>query len=696
MKRFQIIFSFILVVSVMLSGCELTRSGDSQPPEPVTEPDGTSAIFDDSSRAVVPSSDILFAQGQALIKFTAETLPELPKKKKEDPDGIAIGSASLDPLFRELGITELEPLLAPVAEIRSQSVDEIDAGTINQIFVAEFDETQSVEDTIDKISQNEKVEYVEPNYIAYASEEGFAIQNSQSVDDPYFQYQWNLEAIQVPQAWQMSTGEGVIVAVLDTGIAYETYDMFVQAPDLAGTNFVAGYDFVNDDPHPNDDQGHGTHVAGTIAQTTNNGKGVASVAYNATVMPIKVLDLSGQGSYAGIIQGITYAVGNGADIINLSLSGRAISQALKEAIDQAYANGVIVVAAAGNSNSAVEYPAAFENVIAVGAMDIKETRAKYSNFGPELDIIAPGGDNSTDINQDGLGDGIVQQTFKNGQYSIFKYAFMEGTSMATPHVSGVIALMLAANPDANPEQIKSILVSTAKNIGDANHFGAGLIQASDAISMLTGVEPTPIDKVTATVPTESSTEVPVPTEETPIETPTGEPTSVPVQPTYTPQPVTPVAGNIIVNSSFEDDMGWVFETTRQTGRYTTDKAHSGNRSVVVGITDSNADQFAYSSVRQQITLPAHANKITLNVHTMPVSFDIPSSDVQLILLLNQHDRVEEHLYQALSNQQHWQLHTFDLTQYKGNTMTIYFGAINNIANGKPTSLYLDDVSLIVE
>lgn len=184
-----------------------------------------------------------------------------------------------------------------------------------------------------------EVEYVEPNYIAHV----FMVPN-----DPYYSYQWHLDnddygGINMESAWDISTGTGVVVAVLDTGVAYENYSIYCQAPDLAGTTFVAGYDFANNDAHPNDDQGHGTHVTGTIAQTTNNNYGVAGVAFDCSIMPVKVLNETGAGYYSWIADGIYYAADNGADIISMSLGGPDPSQTLEDAVTYAYNNGVMVV-----------------------------------------------------------------------------------------------------------------------------------------------------------------------------------------------------------------------------------------------------------------------------------------------------------------------------------------------------------------
>jgi len=324
------------------------------------------------------------------------------------------------------------------------------------------------------------VEYAEPNYIAYA----LMVPN-----DPNYKYQWHLDnsvygGIQMEKAWDVSTGNSsVIVAIVDTGIAYENYGRYCQAPDLAQTCFVSGYDFINNDSHPNDDNNHGTHVAGTIAQSTNNSLGVAGIAFNTCLMPVKVLSSSGSGTYTQVANGIRYAADNGAKVINLSLGGSSSSQTLEDAVAYAYNKGVTIVAACGNSNvSNCDYPAAYNDyVIAVGATRYNETKAPYSSYGSSLDLVAPGGDTSVDQNGDGYGDGVLQQTFASSrQVCSFAYYFFQGTSMATPHVSGIAALLLAKGNATNSDQIRTALQETADDLGPFgwdNTYGWGLVNA---------------------------------------------------------------------------------------------------------------------------------------------------------------------------------------------------------------------------
>jgi subtilisin len=209
-----------------------------------------------------------------------------------------------------------------------------------------------------------------------------------------------------------------------------------------------------------DGNSHGTHVAGTVA-ALNNTTGVLGVAYSADLYAVKVLDSSGSGTYSGIIQGIEWAVSNNMDVINMSLGGSSGSTALQQACDNAYNSGVLVVAAAGNSGSkgkrnTIGYPAKYASVMAVGAVDSSNNRASFSSVGSELEVMAPG------VN-------ILSSVPGNG------YDSYNGTSMASPHVAGAAALIMAGNPGLSNAQVRQKLVDTAKPLGDAFYYGNGVI-----------------------------------------------------------------------------------------------------------------------------------------------------------------------------------------------------------------------------
>jgi serine protease len=342
-----------------------------------------------------------------------------------------------------------------------------------------------------RIRGNEKVEAAEPLMRFTAS----FVPN-----DPAYEKQWNLKMINMPKAWERSKGEGVVVAVLDTGVAFEDHDDFRQVPDLRGTKFVDGYDFVNKDRHANDDHGHGTHVAGTIAQATNNGEGVAGVAFEAAIMPVKVLDHFGGGTSADIADAIRWAADHGANVINMSLGGGGRSAVMEKAVEYARKKGVVVVCAAGNGGRGmVEYPAAYQGSVAVAAVGPSGQRAPYSSWGKELDVAAPGGDK-----RQGEEAGIIQNTIDPKDVSQAVYASYQGTSMATPHVAGVAALLFAAGAKG-PDQVEKALFASAHPpkgaTGWTDQYGHGVIDAEaalQALKKLSGVS----DDVSELLPTE--------------------------------------------------------------------------------------------------------------------------------------------------------------------------------------------------
>lgn len=349
-----------------------------------------------------------------------------------------------------------------------------------------FDTT--VPEMVELYAENSLVEYAEPNYIAYAY---------WAPNDPLYSYQWHFDQINMESAWNQQQGgdPGIIVAVLDSGVAYQDYGPYQQAPDLAGTNFVPGYDFVNNDSHPNDDNGHGTHVTGTIAQTTNNSLGVAGIAFNSSIMPVKVLGAGGSGTYQQIADGVYYAVDNGAMVINCSLGGSSSSSTMYNAVRYAYDNGVVFVAATGNDNGPIGYPARYDECIAVGATRYDKARAPYSNYGTGMELMAPGGDTSVDQNSDGYVDGVLQQTFSGGVFINWAYWFWQGTSMATPHVTGLVALILSGGT-SGIENIRDLLHSTAEDLGAPGYdtvYGYGLIDAAAVFAVVLQVDPSSLD-----------------------------------------------------------------------------------------------------------------------------------------------------------------------------------------------------------
>jgi len=367
-------------------------------------------------------------------------------------------------------------------------------------------DNETVEETVEDLRLDPNVAYAVPNVVAHAAQ---FIPN-----DPGVRLQWNLFdefGIGMPEAWSLAEdagapgGRGAVVALLDSGVAYEDYGRYRRAPDLRRSSFVRGYDFIDGDHHPNDVYGHGTHVAGTIAQATNNGRGVTGIAYNAKIMPLRVLDGYGLGDSAAIARAIRYAVKHRADVINLSLEfdsevAAAEIPGIISAIRFAHRRGAVMVGAAGNDSFGgrrVAYPARAAEVISVGATTQHGCLAWYSNRGNELDLSAPGG--GTDDKpqspaelalcrpKEGAGS-IFQETFTRRRPSHFELVKRyDGTSMASPHVAGIAALLIASGklgPNPSPSAVQQHLQATARDLGDPgfdSRYGWGLVDGARAL-----------------------------------------------------------------------------------------------------------------------------------------------------------------------------------------------------------------------
>jgi len=346
------------------------------------------------------------------------------------------------------------------------SIETLGAGGIQLWHVPEGAELALIE----QLQASPGVEYAELNHRLFALG---------APDDPYYSYQWAHIKIQSPAAWDVTTGSASItIAIIDTGID-------ASHPDLAG-NIVAGYDYVDDDSVPDDGYGHGTHVAGIAAATGDNSLGVAGMAWQARIMPVRVLDDEGSGWDSDVVQGITWACQHGAKILNLSLGGVDYSQAMQDTINNAHSNGCLVVAAMGNSRAEnpTTYPAANDHVLAVAATNRNDAYAYYSQYGAHCDIAAPGG-------EWGPLSGGVYSTMPTGPVFLTEhygysnnYDYMQGTSMATPFVSGLAALVWAVYPSFTPDDIQGTIECTAVDLGPAGwdpDYGYGRISAQAAV-----------------------------------------------------------------------------------------------------------------------------------------------------------------------------------------------------------------------
>ena len=323
-------------------------------------------------------------------------------------------------------------------------------------------------------------------------EENTLVQMQGAPNDPLYQFQWNFKQVNAEAAWEVSAGKDVVVAVIDTGVAAEDAPdrNIKKMRDLAGTEIVKGYDFVDNDAFAWDGHGHGTHVAGTIAQTTGNKYGVAGLAHQSKIMPLRVLNSRGFGQVSDIADAIRFAADNGAQVINMSLGGPLPSLVMKRAVSYAHKKGVTVVAAAGNGGKrAPGFPAAYNDVIAVAATQFDRHTTFYSQWGGFVDIAAPGGNTRIDQDGDGRPDGVMQETLKDGRTNEHDFALYMGTSMASPHVAAAAALVISQGV-THPDKVEAVLKKTAnadekKRFKDNTEFneryGAGIMQADAAV-----------------------------------------------------------------------------------------------------------------------------------------------------------------------------------------------------------------------
>jgi subtilisin family serine protease len=438
-------------------------------------------IFTDEISNIIPGEAIVQLHPDMSAQIT-EAIPTGPSRGHSIPGPRSFGVSDLDRVLADLKTTSVTRITPPAPTMIATAESAV---ALASTFRVRYESETKVETVVERLSNVDGVEYAEPNRYR----ETYVIPN-----DPSFPNQWGLTKINCPAAWDRNTGSAnVVVGVIDTGIDLDHpelaallvpgWDMVDLGPNPTpppGFHFEG--DFMGRDNDPQDEVGHGTHVAGTIACASNNATGVAGVTWSCHLMPVKVLtrivnnadptDVRGVGSSADIAAGIRYAVDHGARVLNLSLGGTQDTQVERDAIAYAISKGAVVVAAMGNafqSGNPTSFPAAYPDVVAVGAINQVDQRAPFSQTGPHIDVAAPG-------------VGVLSTVWDNG------YATMNGTSMASPHVAGVAALILSCNSNLTGAQAADIIRQTARPLRDNpadpvpnDNYGFGCVDAKAAI-----------------------------------------------------------------------------------------------------------------------------------------------------------------------------------------------------------------------
>ncbi len=386
---------------------------------------------------------------------------------------------------------------------RTQQLERIQAwghevyhGRFAPLSVLQLDASKAPDVVIEALRSDPAVRAVDPNYLRHLL---------WTPNDPAFPLQWHLQEgyLGMPTAWDYvpTGGDSTIrVGILDSGVAFEDYLIpdyeqsevaagslmaYLRAPDLAQTHFWGGYDAVHQDFHPNDQNGHGTHIAGVIAQSTDNGLDAAGIAFGISLVPIQVANYQGVLQDAWIVDGLYYADSVGVQVVNMSFGGPEPSSVLQTAIQDLASHDILLVAATGNTgDSTLLYPAAFPEVIAVGATNPTDHRAVYSNYGVGIDLVAPGGEGS---------QGILQESFSRfymsdsvlARVDSFALVGLIGTSVAAPQVSAALALLLSMGAD--PQEAKALILYTAKDLGTPGYdleYGYGRLDIRNAVETL--------------------------------------------------------------------------------------------------------------------------------------------------------------------------------------------------------------------
>lgn len=466
--------AFVLVI-VLATVAAMVPAGSGAAPAEAIE---TIASRNERERIVTsPEDDVGYVAGELIVRFTPEVGRQIAVQSNTLDKLDAVGVSALDDLGARYGLQAVQPVFRQQVREQADAAQEhlLPTPSLGDVYRLVFPAEVDVEQLAVDYSANLNVVYAEPNYIA---------EIDTTPDDTYYAQQWGLTKINAPAAWDVQTGTlGIVIAIIDTGVDMDHPDLngkiwnnpgeTLDGVDNDGNGLIDdlhGYDWVNGDTDPQDDNGHGTHCAGISAAETDNAQGVAGVCWNCSVMPLKAFQSSGRGSYADIAAAINYAANKGAHVINMSFGSYADSQVVKDALENAYGTAVLV-ASAGNDNSlAKHYPAAYPWVIGVAATDGDDKKAGFSNYGTWVDVSAPG------VN-------IYSTLFDD------TYAGWSGTSMAAPFVSGLAALLVAEHPTWSKELIRGQLYQSTDNIDALNplyvgKLGTGRINAGTALSLV--------------------------------------------------------------------------------------------------------------------------------------------------------------------------------------------------------------------
>ncbi|PID57521.1 hypothetical protein CSB45_06745 [candidate division KSB3 bacterium] len=399
----------------------------------------------------VRGNSLNFRPGELIVKVK-EGFPSLAGRLSRNADDT--GSRHLDILNRQFGVTRVEAVFDNRGGGRTISQN----NPLTKVMLLKLGERADVHSALRAYADLDEIEYAELNYIYHIFS---------SPDDPFISSQYSLFSassygIDALRGWSIESGDrSIMIAIIDTGVDY-------RHEDLRG-KVVRGYDFVNEDHDPMDDNGHGTHVAGIAAGIANNGRGIAGVCPECSVLAVKVVTADGSGANSWIANGIANAVNLGAKVLNMSLGGLDNSHTIRMAVEHAWQQGAILVAASGNDgSSAPMYPAALPQTISVGATGRYRDRTSFSNYGNTLELAAPGES--------------IYGTVPGNRYEPWN-----GTSMAAPQVSGVVGLILSRNSFLNAAQVRQILDRTASDIGPSGrdmYYGYGRVNVLAALAQV--------------------------------------------------------------------------------------------------------------------------------------------------------------------------------------------------------------------